>query len=72
MLCWKMSRTPLIPSGVGVEWLLSRVEDGTWTNPSPIGFYFAKLWYFEAIYPLVWTVGALRKARKRFAQLDLL
>ncbi|RLS35359.1 MAG: squalene--hopene cyclase [Planctomycetota bacterium] len=56
----------------GVEWLLSRVEDGTWTNPSPIGFYFAKLWYFEAIYPLVWTVGALRKARKRFAQLDLL
>lgn len=55
----------------GVEWLLSRVEDGTWTDPSPIGFYFAKLWYFEAIYPLVWTVGALRKARKRFAQLDL-
>ena len=56
----------------GVEWLLSRVEEGTWTNPSPIGFYFAKLWYFEAIYPLVWTVGALRKARKRFAQFDLL
>jgi squalene-hopene/tetraprenyl-beta-curcumene cyclase len=56
----------------GVEWLLSRVDDGTWTNPSPIGFYFAKLWYFEANYPLVWTVGALRKARKRFAQFDLL
>lgn len=55
----------------GVEWLLSRVEDWTWVDPSPIGFYFAKLWYFEAIYPRVWTVAALRKARKQFALLDL-
>ena len=26
-----------------------------------IGFYFAKLWYFERLYPQVWTVGALGK-----------
>jgi squalene-hopene/tetraprenyl-beta-curcumene cyclase len=46
----------------GIEYLIRRVEDGTWTEPSPIGFYFAKLWYFETLYPVIWTVAALRKA----------
>ncbi len=50
------------PLARGVEWLIQRVEDGTWTTPSPIGFYFAKLWYYEALYSVVWTVAALRKA----------
>jgi len=26
---------------------------------APIGFYFAKLWYWEKLYPIVWTVEAL-------------
>jgi len=43
----------------GVNWLLTRVEDGTWTQPAPIGFYFAKLWYYERLYPMVFTVAAL-------------
>jgi squalene-hopene/tetraprenyl-beta-curcumene cyclase len=43
----------------GTEWLVQRVEAGTWTQPSPIGFYFAKLWYFERLYPVVFTVAAL-------------
>lgn len=43
----------------GTEWLVSRVENGGWREPSPIGFYFAKLWYFERLYPLIFTVGAL-------------
>ena len=46
----------------GVNWLLDRVESGAFTEPSPIGFYFAKLWYFERLYPLIFTLGALRKA----------
>ena len=45
----------------GVAWLVERVESGAWREPSPIGFYFAKLWYHERLYPLVWTVGALGK-----------
>ena len=53
------------PLSRGVEWLIARVEDGTWTTPSPIGFYFAKLWYYETLYPVVWTVAALRKAAQR-------
>jgi squalene-hopene/tetraprenyl-beta-curcumene cyclase len=28
--------------------------------PTPIGFYFASLWYFEELYPLVFTAGALK------------
>ena len=46
----------------GLDWLLRRVEDGTWTQPAPIGFYFAKLWYFEELYPLIHAVGAVRSA----------
>jgi squalene-hopene/tetraprenyl-beta-curcumene cyclase len=45
----------------GAAWLVARVEAGTWREPAPIGFYFAKLWYYERLYPLVWTVGALGK-----------
>jgi squalene-hopene/tetraprenyl-beta-curcumene cyclase len=48
----------------GIEYLIRRVEDGSWTEPAPIGFYFAKLWYFEALYPVIWTVAALRKAHE--------
>ncbi|MBI3881384.1 MAG: squalene--hopene cyclase, partial [Verrucomicrobia bacterium] len=44
----------------GGEWLLARVESGAWRAPSPIGFYFARLWYFEESYPKIFTVAALR------------
>ena len=43
----------------GVDFLLRRVEDGTWAQPAPIGFYFAKLWYYERLYPMAFTVAAL-------------
>ena len=33
-------------------------------EPSPIGFYFAKLWYFERLYPLIFTVAALGRAAR--------
>ncbi len=47
----------------GLTWLMDRVEDGMWREPTPIGFYFARLWYFERLYPLIFTVAALRAAR---------
>lgn len=46
----------------GAMWLVERVESGVWREPAPIGFYFAKLWYFERLYPLIFTVGALGRA----------
>ncbi|HVK07590.1 MAG TPA: prenyltransferase/squalene oxidase repeat-containing protein [Gemmataceae bacterium] len=50
----------------GVGYLVRRVEDGSFADPSPIGFYFAKLWYFEKLYPLIFTVAALGRAHSRF------
>jgi len=49
----------------GVRWLMQRHEAGTWREPSPIGFYFAKLWYFEKLYPVLFAVEALRRASRR-------
>ena len=34
---------------------------------APIGFYFAKLWYYERLYPLVFAVAALGRAVRRWA-----
>ena len=47
----------------GIEWLINNVESDQWTQPAPIGFYFAKLWYYEKLYPMIFTVGALSQAR---------
>ena len=46
----------------GLGWLLDQVEAGTFRQPSPIGLYFAKLWYFEQLYPIIFTVSALGRA----------
>ncbi len=48
----------------GVKWLVERVESAAWRNPSPVGLYFAKLWYFEKLYPLVFAVAALGRVRR--------
>ena len=49
----------------GIDYLLGRVHDGTFAEPSPIGFYFAKLWYFEKLYPIIFTVAALGRASRQ-------
>ncbi len=49
----------------GLEWLLRAVETGRHGECSPIGFYFAKLWYYETLYPLIFTVAALGQAMRR-------
>lgn len=46
----------------GLRWLCQQVESGNFTEASPIGFYFAKLWYFEKLYPIIFTVAALGRA----------
>jgi hypothetical protein len=39
-------------------WLAEALKEGR--EPAPIGLYFASLWYFEARYPLVLALPALR------------
>jgi squalene-hopene/tetraprenyl-beta-curcumene cyclase len=45
----------------GGVWLADAIEHQRWDAPSPIGFYFAKLWYFERLYPLIFATGALAR-----------
>jgi squalene-hopene/tetraprenyl-beta-curcumene cyclase len=51
----------------GLKWLVDAVEQGRLRQPSPIGFYFAKLWYQERLYPLVFAASALRQAVRQSA-----
>jgi len=46
----------------GLNWLVAAVEGGRHCETSPIGFYFAKLWYYERLYPLVFLASALGHA----------
>jgi squalene-hopene/tetraprenyl-beta-curcumene cyclase len=50
----------------GIVWLVEQVESGGLNRPAPIGFYFAKLWYFEKLYPIIFSVAALGRARNCF------
>jgi squalene-hopene/tetraprenyl-beta-curcumene cyclase len=52
----------------GVGWLLEKIESSEWLRPSPIGLYFAKLWYYEQLYPMIFTVAALARARDYLAR----
>jgi squalene-hopene/tetraprenyl-beta-curcumene cyclase len=64
------SRDPALASAIerGACWLMDRLGKIEELPSAPIGLYFASLWYDEKLYPLVWMVLALRKAREYFAQ----
>ena len=48
----------------GLAWIIERVETDRFRENSVVGFYFAKLWYHEKLYPLTFTVSALGKAQQ--------
>ncbi|MEI6072160.1 MAG: prenyltransferase/squalene oxidase repeat-containing protein [Verrucomicrobiae bacterium] len=48
----------------GSAWLTARVASGQWHEAAPIGFYFARLWYYERLYPLIFAAAALKKASR--------
>jgi squalene-hopene/tetraprenyl-beta-curcumene cyclase len=43
----------------GLDWLIRAVETRDHLKAAPIGLYFAKLWYYERLYPLAFTTAAL-------------
>ena len=60
VLCrWRYDRAAWGACLGGVEFLSRRVREGGLFRPSPIGLYFARLWYSEEAYPVVWSAGAL-------------
>jgi squalene-hopene/tetraprenyl-beta-curcumene cyclase len=50
-------------TGQGLERLMEQTLNGTVFPAAPIGLYFAKLWYSEKLYPLLFTVEALHCGR---------
>ena len=54
------SLQPLLSEGLA--WLVEAVSSGRHRESSPIGFYFARLWYYERLYPLIFSVSALGAA----------
>lgn len=63
------SANPALKSSItqGLDWLIHTVETRQHRECSPIGFYFAKLWYYEKLYPLTFTVSALGQALRCLA-----
>lgn len=52
----------------GVQFLVQSVQDERHRVAWPIGFYFAKLWYHERLYPLIFAVAALGKFLRATAE----
>ncbi len=48
----------------GAEFLRQAIESGRSGEAWPIGFYFAKLWYHESLYPAVFATAALSRVLK--------
>ena len=46
-----------------VQWLIVQTNEGHDTPPAPVGLYFARLWYYEELYPLIFALAALSRAR---------
>ena len=47
----------------GASWLIRQIDQAEPPAPAPIGLYFARLWYFEKLYPLIFALSALQKVR---------
>jgi squalene-hopene/tetraprenyl-beta-curcumene cyclase len=54
----------VVPIRRGLAWLRAATEDGRRFPAAPIGLYFARLWYSEALYPLIFTVAAIQAAER--------
>ena len=56
--------TPKAAMERAVDYLLKRYEEGTLLKNEPIGLYFARLWYSEELYPLIFVLDGLKKYKK--------
>ena len=47
----------------GLNWLIQEIHNQKELPASPIGLYFANLWYAEKMYPLIFSIAALRRMK---------
>jgi len=58
------SETVLKAISNGAAYLIDKTDCGRRCRPAPIGLYFARLWYFEKLYPLIFAVSALSRVER--------
>lgn len=63
-----LSSSPPSALRFSLDWLLEATRHGTHFPSAPIGLYFARLWYHERLYPVIWTLQALKTARQRLSE----
>ena len=49
----------------GARWIVTASDEGRRIEAAPIGLYFARLWYYEELYPLIFALSGLSAARSR-------
>jgi len=54
----------------GAAWLIEATDEGRRFDPAPIGFYFAKLWYHEKLYPMIFSAAALGRIARGWGEED--
>jgi squalene-hopene/tetraprenyl-beta-curcumene cyclase len=52
-------------AGRGANWVAQTTRQGLSFPSSPIGLYFAKLWYYEKLYPIILVAEALERLERR-------
>ena len=57
----------LAAANAGLDWLCAAVKNDAIEKSTPIGFYFAKLWYYEKLYPLIFATSALGAGKSKQA-----
>jgi squalene-hopene/tetraprenyl-beta-curcumene cyclase len=50
----------------GLKWLIDAVEANHHTEAGAIGLFFDRLWYYERLYPLIMSTGALGQAVRKY------
>ena len=51
-----------------LRWLCEAIEQDRHQTATPIGLYFANLWYFERLYPHAFALAALNSALRRLGK----
>jgi len=46
----------------GTAWLIKKIDNNA-IAAAPIGFYFARLWYYEELYPVVFALSAMKRIK---------
>jgi squalene-hopene/tetraprenyl-beta-curcumene cyclase len=54
----------------GVNWLIAAIGRGDGMHPSPIGLYFASLWYSQSLYAIIFTVAALGQVWRAYHEAE--